>query len=356
MKKLPRVLFLLLGLSLTAPLLGGANPKKIPVTTAKPKENKVYPIAIIGAGAGGTMALKRAILNNREVLLFSGAKKEIKRSRGNWVRKVQNIPGLDKYSRTIVELRDETLNDIVSGPFKKNFFLVPESVTALKKEGDLFRLQDSSGHSYLAQYVVLATGMMDEQPHIQGSIKPVLSYANNQTIAYCMLCDGHRAFQKNTAVIGHSDDAGRGACLLMDRYHPAKVILLTNGHQPEFSEETKARLQAKNIQVVESPIKKVLGDKKILKGFQFESAKEVAVEMGFVALGIRPNNSLAKQIDAQLDMRGLVLTDANGETSVANLFVVGDLRANSTKQIYTAWQHAVDAIQLIDHRIRTEQK
>lgn len=34
-------------------------------------------------------------------------------------------------------------------------------------------------------------------------------------------------------------------------------------------------------------------------------------------------------------------------------FVVGDLRANSVKQIYTAWQHAVDVVQVIDRRIRT---
>jgi thioredoxin reductase (NADPH) len=74
--------------------------------------------------------------------------------------------------------------------------------------------------------------------------------------------------------------------------------------------------------------------------------------MAFVSLGIRPNNQLALQLDAQVDESGLVITDKNGETSVENLFVIGDLRSNSMKQIYTAWQQAVESVQLINRRMR----
>lgn len=357
MKKLPCVLVLSLGLSLVSPispLSGGNKAKNIPVTTAKPQENKVYPIAIIGAGAGGSMAVKRAVLNNREVLLFTGAKKEMKNSRGNWVRQVDNVPGLAGYDRTIVELRNETLQEIVKGPLAHNLYLIPESVKALKKEGNLFRLNDSAGNSYLAHYVILATGMMDVQPHIQGSIKPILSYANNQSVAYCLVCDGHRSYKKNSAVIGYSEDAAHSAMLLMDRYHPPSVTILANGNALQMSDATRAILKSKKIQIEEEPIKKILGNKKQLSGFQLESGKEVKADIGFVSLGIRPNNKLAKQLGAKLDDRGLVVADSSGESSIPNLFVVGDIRANSTKQIYTAWQHAVEAVQIIDRRIRNE--
>src|SRR5262249_10882053 len=134
------------------------------------------------------------------------------------------------------------------------------------------------------------------------------------------------------------------------------LTILTNGHPNEFTPELLGRLQAKNININEQPILEVLGIKELkqLTGFKLETGETVEAEMGFVALGIRPNNQLAKQLGAKLDASGLVITDSNGETSIPNLFVAGDLRANSMKQIYTAWQHAVDCVQLINRRMREE--
>lgn len=332
-----------------------SSPGVIPVTTESPVEYHPYPIVVIGAGAAGTMAVKRAVLNNNEVLLFTGAKQERRRSRGNWVRKVDNVPGLERYSRTILELRNEVLSDLVNGPLNHNLWIVEESVVDIEKEGELFKLRDGAGHSYYAKYVLLATGMMDEQPHIQGSIRPILDFANGQTVAYCLVCDGHRSLGKKTVVIGYSDEAALGALLLSDKYRPTDLSILTNGHPPEFSAETLAKLKQKDVKVFQSPIHEILGnrDVKQLSGFKLESGEIVSTEIGFVMLGIRPNNQLALQLGAQVDGRGLVLTDLNGETNVPNLFVAGDLRAHSMKQIYTAWQHSVEILQMINKRIRS---
>jgi thioredoxin reductase (NADPH) len=331
------------------------KPKYIPVTTAQPEEHIVYPIAVIGAGAAGTMAAHRATLNNRKVLLFTGAKHELRNSRGMWVRKVENIPGLEKYSRTVVELRNEILTQITTGPFSENLFVIKDSVCSIEKQGDIFCLKDTLGKTYLVQYVVLATGMMDVQPHIQGSIKPILEYANKQHIAYCLLCDGHRSFGKKTAIIGYQEDAAKAALVLWDRYHPTALTILTNGNACEFSAEVRTQLEERHIAIVEEPIQDILGNKELnqFSGFQLET-EQVACDIGFVLLGIRPNNNLARMLGLDLDERGLVLTDKDGKTRIPNVFVIGDLRANSIKQIYTAWQHAVDAITVIDRNIRAQ--
>ncbi|MBS0655067.1 MAG: FAD-dependent oxidoreductase, partial [Verrucomicrobia bacterium] len=112
----------------------------------------------------------------------------------------------------------------------------------------------------------------------------------------------------------------------------------------------------KQIQIAEQPIEKILGAKKgVLTGFQLSSSKKIDAEIGFVYLGIRPNNGLALQLKAQVDNKGLVVTNEEGESSIPNVFVIGDLRSGSMKQIYTAWQHAVDVVQVIDRRLRAEQ-
>ena len=59
-------------------------------------------------------------------------------------------------------------------------------------------------------------------------------------------------------------------------------------------------------------------------------------------------NDLAKQLGAELDERGFVLTDPRGQSSVKGLYVAGDLRAKTKKQIYTAWDSAVDCADYIN--------
>ena len=67
-------------------------------------------------------------------------------------------------------------------------------------------------------------------------------------------------------------------------------------------------------------------------------------------------NELAKQLGAELDDRGFVKADESGLTSVAGLYVAGDLKANTRKQIYTAWDHAVSAVNAINQKLRTEKR
>jgi thioredoxin reductase (NADPH) len=318
------------------------------------QEAKVFPIVVIGSGAAGTMAVKRAVLNNDEVLLFLGTGPQLRHARGRWVKKVDNIPGLEKYQRTILELRDEVLQDLMQSPLAHNLFVSDESVCSIEKEGDLFKIWDSQGRIYYASYVVLATGIMNEQPKIQGSIRPILPYANSQAIGYCVVCDGHRSFRKKTVVIGHLESAAYTALRLSEMYQLPQIVILTNGYAPEFSGELLKHLQNRNIEIMQAPILEVIGNEelRLLSGFRLETGTVVEAEAGFICLGIIPNNQLALQLNAQLDAEGLVITDNYGESSVPNLFVAGDLRSDGMMQIYSAWQNAVDSVQEINWRIR----
>ncbi|MGZ3732316.1 MAG: NAD(P)/FAD-dependent oxidoreductase, partial [Parachlamydiaceae bacterium] len=264
-------------------------------------KTKVYPIAVIGGGAGGTMAARRAVLDNYDVLFFTGAKQERRRSRGNWVRSVDNIPGFSRYNRAIRELSDESIQELAESPLGHNLNLINDSVVSIKKEKELFKLIDESGNVYFAQYVVLATGVMDEQPCIQGSIRPILRYANAQTIAYCAVCDGHRSFGKKTVIIGHTERAAQAALLLSDKYNHQGMTILTNGQPNQFSQESLTRMKAQNIAIKKAPILEIKGDRGILEGFKLQNGECIKSEMGFVSLGLRPNNQLALQLGARVD-------------------------------------------------------
>ena len=322
-------------------------------------EPKVYPVCVIGGGSAGIMAVLRTVLNNDDCLFLPGTAKDKKKSRALWVRKVENMPAHFNYKRGIEEPNAETLKWISESAFKNRLHLLKNTgATSLIKKNDHFEIRDSKGEIHLAKYVILCTGVMDVQPIIKGSIETVFDYANAQTIDYCLICDGHHVLGKKTGVIGNTNSAAWVAVLLHERYQPETLTILTNGEQPSFAEDTSKLIKAYNIQIETSQIKEILGEEKgkTLKGFELEDGKNIFTDITFVSLGMIVYNELAIEAGAAVDERGFVKTDEVGLTNVSGLYVAGDLRANSKKQIYTAWDESVNSANAINMKLRQERR
>jgi len=320
---------------------------------------KIYSVCVIGGGSAGVMAALRVVLNNDECLFFPGTAKDKKKSRALWVRKIENMPAHFNYKRGIEEPNAETLKWIAESPFKDNLVNQKNiSVTSLEKDGEIFKITDSKNQIHYAKFVILCTGVMDVQPEIKGSIETVFDYANAQTIDYCLICDGHHVFQKKASVIGHGNGAAWIAIMLHERYRPDNLTIFTNGKKADFQADTQKLIDAYAIKVEESAIAEIIGESKgqILKGFKLENGNTVNTNISFVALGMLVYNELAKQLGADLDERGFVKADEAGLTSVAGLYVAGDLKANTKKQIYTAWDTAVNAANAINMKIRSSRR
>lgn len=317
--------------------------------------SKRYEIAIIGAGAAGSMAALRSVLNNRETIVFSGDAKTKKRARDTWVDKVVNMPMMFDRRRAIATSVKETFEWIQGHDyFSKKLEFVSQTVTKINKTENGFSLE-ANGETYEAKYVLLCTGIMDLQPEIGGSIKPVLPYANNGFVDYCLRCDGHKSIGKITATIGHKETAAWVAIILHERYQPPETKIFTNGAEPEFSDELHEILKTYNIKIVTDEITSIKGNpKEYMEGFELTNGEVEKVEIAFAMLGQIAYNELAKQLGAELTERGNVVTNEKGESSVDGFYVAGDLRNGKKYQIYTAWDMAVDSIDHIDGRLRTE--
>lgn len=317
---------------------------------------KVYPVAIIGGGSAGTMALLRGVLNNDQVLFFPGAAKERKKSRAQWVSKVDNIPAHHRYKRGILEPNKETLEWIEASEFCHNLIWKKNlSITSLQKnDQDLFVLTDSKGEVYLSRFVVLCTGVMDRQPEIDGKIDAFFPFANLQSIDYCLRCDGHHTYKKDTAVIGHDLSAAWVAIMLYERYQNPSMTILTNAQEAQFDDQTQELIKKYGINVNSKKIQSIIGQSKQgqLEGFILEDNTKVQSQIAFVSLGMLVYNQLALELKANCDERGFVVCDSKGESSIPGLYVAGDLRANAKKQIYTAWDHAVDSMDAINAKLR----
>ncbi len=355
-------------------------------------------VIIIGGGIGGAAAALRAAQNGMNTLWVLGTRSTKKRSRSQWVANIDNMIGFHEdiikqqaittlerkgYSEA-AEILKQThyhINNrmIITNTIERiraqypHCELMEGEVTSLKQVSDNFELQVES-QTLSTPAVVLATGVMDEQPHLalpnkQGKIestpKWIYPYANREQLLYCIRCEGHLTADDQVAVLGHSPTAGELALMLKERYGNQAVIL-TNGITPAFSTQIQNLLTAYQIPVIENVITGILSEGvKALHGFEFDDHEPVPVRFALVALGLhRVYNDLAVQVGARLmdndqpvEKRHIWI-NAKGETSIRNLFVVGDAAKRDDepvmKQIYTAQEYAVRAIDTIDHRRRKQ--
>ncbi len=314
--------------------------------------SEIYDVAVIGVGAAGQMAMLRAVLNHLKVVAFMGNADSQRKSRSTWVDHIENTPGFSGRKRPILAATQETLKFIESRPDLAGCLsVVKNAVQKIRKENNLFYLS-SGDQTYVSRYAILCTGTMDVQPEIGGTIKTVFPFATREEINYCIRCKGHNAFGKNVAVIGHSESAAHMAVVMHERYNPKSIAILTNAQPWKGTDETNRLLARYGIKVYEEKIEKILGDPhKALEGF-LVGEKTIPAEIAFVALGVIVYHELAKQLGVKLDERGHLITDEEGQTSVEGFFAAGDLVSGAKKQVYTAWDRAVDAVDAIDYEIR----
>lgn len=318
---------------------------------------KIFEIAVIGGGAAGQMGVLRSVLNNRNTLLIKGDGSTTRKSRGTWVHKVVNMPFVFETKRPIATGTKGTLDWIHSEEnFKDKLTVVNDAAENLEKlENGNFKITTVKGECFEARFVLLTTGIMDKQPEINGSIEPVLPYANSGFIDYCIRCDGHKAIGKVTATIGHKSSAAWVATMLHERYQPPEMKIFTNGKEPEFSEEVSKIVKAYGIEVITEAITEIVGDpKEKLEAFKLANGKEEKLDLAFVVMGQIAYNQLAKQVGADLHDKGNVICNDKGESSTEGLYVAGDLRDTGKYQIYTAWDQAVDSIDDMDAKLREE--
>ncbi len=318
---------------------------------------KTYPIAIIGAGAAGQMAALRSVLNNRETLWFLGDGQTSRRSRATWVESVDNIPGMFDKKRPINGTTKEVIKFIENKPELATLLhTMKQAVTKIEKVDDHFILS-SKDETYHAQYIVLCTGTMDIQPLINGKMDPVFPYANRGDILYCIRCDGHKVMDQAVSVIGHSDGAASVAILLKERYDLPEVYLLTNGQSCEATDKTKKLIELYQIKIFEESIQTILGNPKAaMEGFELSSGEKIMTPKAFISLGSVVYNDLVKPLGVELDSRDHLITDKHFETSVSGLYAAGDLVSGKKKQVYTAWDMAVDAVDHIDSQLRRQKR
>ena len=189
-----------------------------------------------------------------------------------------------------------------------------EIVDAVREDGG-FDLRAADGSRLRSRKLLLATGVVDELPELDG-----LDPLYGTSVHHCPYCDGWEWRDRPLAAYGEGE-AGTGLALSLTFWSP-DVLLCTGG--AEVPADAVARLHAAGVKVRQEPVARLEGREGKLQRIVFAGGETAARSALFVVAGQRQRSPLPERLGCRFTEKGAVHTGTCEVTNVPGLFVAGD--------------------------------
>jgi thioredoxin reductase len=196
--------------------------------------------------------------------------------------------------------------------------------SAGSKTGFEVRLGD--GSRLTGRRVVIATGLHDKLPDVAG-----LWERWGRDVLHCPYCHGFEVRDQPLGVLGGSSESVQHALLIAQ--WSADVVFFAHTHQLAVNE--RERLEARSIEVVEGPVRRVQVDADALCGIEMADGRIVHRAAVFVRPQFVPNADVLAGLGCVVNDEGWPVVDAVGRTSVPGVWVAGNI-GNPRAQVVTA--------------------
>jgi thioredoxin reductase (NADPH) len=277
---------------------------------------------VVGGGpAGLTTAMYLARYRRNILLIDSG------HSRAAMIPESHNYPGFSGIAGPELLLRLREQAQAHGARFETGEV---DSVQRLGKEGFL---AEFNGRDVQTRYVVVATGLIDECPQVQGFTDLVARGA----IRFCPICDGYEAMDKKIGVFGTMQAAGKKA-LFLRTYSSHVSLFLTDDSDLECG--LRAQLTAAGIKLVRNPLR--LDQRNDRIAVLCEGGESHLLDIVYPVLGCNVRSQLATNLGAKCTELGTLEVDAHQQTTVEGLYAVGDV-VTDLHQLTVATGHAAVA-------------
>lgn len=293
--------------------------------------SKVYDLIIIGAGPAGLAAGLYAGRSRIDTLLIEKAKD------GGQIVITSEI---DNYPGSIEHETGPSLVGRMSAQVEKfGVERVKDNVCEVDFSGDIKRVKCLKGE-YSAKTVIIATGAFPKPIGCPGEREYL-----GKGVSYCATCDGAFFEELEIYVVGGGDSAIEEAIYLTKFGRKVTVIHRRDQLRAAKSIQERAFANEKMAFMWDSVVEEIRGEDGILTSFVAKNVKtgeltEVKCDEEdgtfglFVFVGFVPFTQL---FEGKVEMKdGYIIADENMKTSVPGVFVAGDCRVKSLRQVVTA--------------------
>jgi thioredoxin reductase len=181
---------------------------------------------------------------------------------------------------------------------------------------DGFRIVCADGSQLGARKLLLATGVVDELPDIEG-LTPLYGIS----VHHCPYCDGWEWRDQPLAIYGRSEE-GYSLSLALTVWS-RDLVLCTDG-PTELSEAELEHLRREGIEVREDHVARLEGRDGQLDRVVFIEGEPLPRRALFVCVGQHQRSGLARKLGCRFTSKGVVDTGSCEATNVPGLYVAGD--------------------------------
>lgn len=291
----------------------------------------VCDVAIVGAGPAGLAAAVYLARFLRSVVVFDAGD-----ARARLIPRTHNCPGFPDGipgEDLLARLKQQTK---VYGTE-----IIQARVDCIERTNESFILKTTTGVTH-ASCVVLATGIVDKVPAIEGLHDAI----GAGTIRLCPVCDAYEAAGKRIGVIGPDHLALKEALFLGDF---SRHVCLIVSRPEDVTEAVRAAALAANVEICDLVDHLDAHDGGVEVVMRDGSARQIDVL--YPAMGCDVRSELAANLGADCDDDGYVLVGAHLETSITGLYAIGDV-ARALNQIAVGFGHAALASAHIHNALR----
>lgn len=200
-------------------------------------------------------------------------------------------------------------------PYDGVEIIVGEVVNA-EKLGDRFQVKLSDGKQFVGRKLLLATGMKDKLPSIDG-----FAQLWGSSVFHCPYCHGWEVRAQPLAIYGKGNVGFEMAFILTGW---SRDLVLCSDGAAELSSEQRQQLLHWGVQIREEKIARLQHQDGNLTGIVFMN-NEVLPRRGIF---IRPQSyqysHLATELGCKLDSDEILEVDESKQTSISGLYAVGD--------------------------------
>ncbi len=284
----------------------------------------MHDIIIIGAGPAGLTAAIYARRANKSVLVIE---KESFGGQITYSPKVENYPGFPAVSGS--ELGEKLVDQALALGAEIEL----DQIVNIRDVGPYKIVQGANG-DYQATAVIIAAGSRHRQLNV-----PREEALTGHGVCYCALCDGAFFKDREVAVIGGGNTALQDAVLLSDICKKVTVIqnLAACTGEARLVEILKKK---DNVSFIFNTVVESLdGDPELtaieIKNTETGKSEMFPVDGIFVAIGQQPDNEPFSTL-CKLNDYGYIVSDEACLTGTDGVFVAGDCRTKSVRQVVTA--------------------
>lgn len=264
---------------------------------------------VVGGGPSGLAAASWLARYRRSVVVVDSGDyraRTVERSHGYLGRDPQTP--LDLLARGREEVLAYPTAEVRSGRV--------DSIT--RRDDGLFAVDAGDHPPLLAHRVVLATGVKDALPDIEG-----MEEHYGASVFHCPACDGYEARDRDVVALGWDPQlVGFSATL---KNWARSVTVVTNGRRFQGDEACRVTMADNEVDLVEEDALAFTGARGHLEGVQLQSGRLLPATLAFFSVAHQPRTALATSLGCELDDEGNVAVDREGLTSVPGVYAAGDL-------------------------------